>query len=111
MNIGENIIQLRNENSLSETELTNNVTASREAISKYERGVAVPSVDVAVSIVDAFEVTNDFLIGKNHLLAVDKKTLKRMQDIDFLAEGTNDKLFFLINNAIQHTNAKKAFNV
>lgn len=111
MNIGEKITQLRKEKSLSQTELANIVGASREAISKYERGEAVPSVDVAARIADAFEVTIDFLIGKNHTLAVDKKTLKRMQDIDSLDEGTKDKLFFLIDNVIQNTNARKAFAV
>jgi transcriptional regulator with XRE-family HTH domain len=109
MKIGEKITQLRKEKGLSQTELAEAISASREAISKYERGEAVPSVEVAAKIADVFEVTLDYLIGKDHHLAVDKKTLKRMQDIDTLDEGTKEKLFFLIDNVVQNFKTKKAF--
>lgn len=111
MKIAEKITQLRKEKGLSQTELAEAIKASREAISKYERGEAIPSVEVAARIADVFEVTIDFLMGKNHTLAVDNKTLKRMQDIDALDDNTKDKLFFLIDNVIQNTKAKKAFAV
>lgn len=55
MNIGEKIIQLRKEKGLSQTDLANSVGAPREAISNYERGEAVLSVDVAARIADALE--------------------------------------------------------
>ena len=42
-------------------------------------------------------------------MAVDKKTLKRMQDIDKLDDSTKDKLYFLIENVVQNSKAKKAF--
>jgi hypothetical protein len=70
---------------------------------------AVPSVEVAKKIADVFEMTIDFLIGNNHNLAVDKKTLKRMQNIDKLDESTKEKLFFLIDNVVQNFKTKKAF--
>jgi hypothetical protein len=38
-----------------------------------------------------------------------KKTLKRMQDIDKLDDNTRDKLFFLIDNVVQNSKAKRAF--
>lgn len=109
MKIGEKITQLRKEKGLSQTELADIIKASREAISKYERGEAIPSVEVAAKIADVFEVTIDFLIGKNHNMAVDKKTLRRMQDIDKLDDGTKEKLFFLIDNIVQNFKTKKAF--
>lgn len=109
MKIGEKITQLRKEKRLSQTDLAEAIKASREAISKYERGEAIPSVEVAKKIADVFEVTIDFLIGNNHNLAVDKKTLKRMQDIDKLDDSTKEKLFFLIDNVVQNFKTKKAF--
>jgi transcriptional regulator with XRE-family HTH domain len=108
MKISEKITQLRKEKGLSQTDLAKAIGASREAISKYERGEAIPSVEVAAKIADVFEVTIDFLTGKNHFLAVDNKTLKRMQEIDLLDDSTKDKLFFVIDNVIQNTKAKKA---
>lgn len=108
MKISEKITQLRKEKGLSQTDLAKAIGASREAISKYERGEAIPSVEVAAKIADVFEVTIDLLTGKNHSMAVDNKTLKRMQEIDLLDDNTKDKLFFVIDNVIQNTKAKKA---
>ena len=68
-----------------------------------------PSVEVASKIAEVFGVTIDYLIGKNHNMAVDKKTLKRMEDIDKLDNDTQEKLFFLIDNVVQNSKAKKAF--
>jgi len=109
MKIGDRIVQLRKDKGLSQTDLAAAIKASREAISKYERNEASPSVEVASKIAEVFEVTIDYLIGKNHNMAVDKKTLKRMEDIDKLDDGTKDKLFFLIDNVVQNSKAKKAF--
>ena len=44
-------------------------------------------------------------------MAVDKKTLKRMQDIDKLDDSTKDKLYFLIDNVVQNSKAKKSFRL
>lgn len=109
MKIGDRIGQLRKEKGMSQTDLAAAISASREAISKYERNEAVPSVEVASKIAEVFEVTIDYLIGKSHNMAVDKKTMKRMQDIDKLDDNTKDKLFFLIDNVVQNSKAKKAF--
>jgi len=46
---------------------------------------------------------------KNPNMAVDKKTLKRMEDIDKLDDGLKDKLFFLLDNVVQNYKAKKTF--
>lgn len=66
-------------------------------------------MEVASKIAEVFEVTIDYLIGKDHNMAVDKKTLKQMQDIDNLDDSNRDKLFFLIDNVVQNSKAKWAF--
>lgn len=109
MNIGDRITQLRKQKGFSQTELANLSEVSREAVSKYERGEAVPSVETAAKIANCLDVTIDYLIGNTHELAVDKKTLKRLQDIDSLDENTKDKLFFVIDNILQNYKAKKAY--
>ncbi|WP_262485836.1 helix-turn-helix domain-containing protein [Cyclobacterium lianum] len=55
--------------------------ASREIIGKYERGDAVPFIEAAKKIADAFGVSLDFLVGEGVNSSFDKKTLKRLQDI------------------------------
>jgi len=69
----------------------------------------IPSVEFAKRIADAFEVSLDFLVGEGVNAAFDKKTLKRIQDIERLDEATKDKLYFLIDNVVQNAIAKKAF--
>lgn len=105
--VGQHGKNLHKEKGLSQTDLAAAIKASREAISKYERNEAVPSVEVASKIAEVFAVTIDYLIGKDHNMAVDKKTLKRMQDIDKLDDNTKDKLFFLIDNVVQTPKQKK----
>ncbi len=109
MNIGDRITQLRKQKGFSQTELANLSEVSREAVSKYERGEAVPSVDTAAKIANCLDVTIDYLIGNSHELAVDKKTLKRLHDIDSLDESTKDKLYFVIDNILQNYKAKQAY--
>ena len=42
-------------------------------IGKYERGDAIPSFEVAKKIVDAFEVSLDYLVGEGQNANFDKK--------------------------------------
>jgi len=42
-------------------------------IGKYERGEAVPSIEAAKKIADAFEVSLDYLVGEGINALFDKK--------------------------------------
>ena len=92
-----------------ETRLGRNSGVSREMIGKYERGEAVPSIDAAKKIADAFEVSMDYLVGEGVNVSFDKKNLKRLQDIEKLDDATKDKLYFVIDNIVQNYKAKKAY--
>ena len=52
--IGDRIAYLRKVKGISQTELANNIKASREAIGKYERNEAMPSVETAKKIARMF---------------------------------------------------------
>jgi len=78
-------------------------------IGKYERGEAVPSIDAAKKIADAFEESMDYLVGEGVNVSFDKKNLKRLQDIEKLDDATKDKLYFVIDNIVQNFKAKKAY--
>lgn len=108
MNTGKTIATLRDQKRLSQADLADKSGVSRVMIGKYERGEAVPSIEFAKRIADAFEVSLDYLVGEGQNASFDKKTLQRINDIQKLDEETRDKLFFLIDNVIQNTKAKKA---
>jgi len=78
-------------------------------IGKYERGEAVPSIDAAKKIADALEASLDYLVGEGALATLDKKLLKRIEDIGHLDEETQKHPFFLMDNVIQNYKTKKAF--
>lgn len=53
-------------------------------IGKYEREKAVPSIEAAKKIAEAFEVSLDYLAGEGINDQFDKKTIQHMRDIEDL---------------------------
>lgn len=109
METGKIIATLRESKGWSQTDLANNNGVSRVMIGKYERREAVPSIDAAKKIADAFEVSLGYLLGEGQNARFDKKTVQRLQDIEALNPTVKDKLFFLIDTVIRDTNAQKAY--
>lgn len=109
MNIGSRITELRKAKKWSQTELGDKAGVSREIIGRYERNDAMPSIEVAKKIADAFNVSLDYLAGDNINAQFNKETIKRMQGIEELEDKDREHLFFLIDNVIQNYKTKKAF--
>jgi transcriptional regulator with XRE-family HTH domain len=105
--IGNRITELRKNKGWSQTELAKQIKASREAIGKYERDEALPSVETAKKIADAFEVTLDYLVDEEALPTFDKKTVTRLKGIQQLDEENKSHVFamldaFLLKCSIQN---------
>ena len=62
----ERLKELRLERSLSQQELGKIVNVSKMAISHWESGHSEPSISQLIILSDFFEVTVDYLIGKNN---------------------------------------------
>ncbi|MGM0479147.1 MAG: helix-turn-helix domain-containing protein [Bacteroidota bacterium] len=92
---------LRKEKGWSQTDLANQSGVSREMISKYERGIAIPSVDAAKKIADAFNVSLDYLVGEGINASFDKSTLKRLQEIQNMKPEFRTQLFSVIDSVIR----------
>ncbi len=61
--LAENIKKYRTDRNLTQTELARKIHVSCQAISKWERGAAVPELDKLCLLADEFQVTLDELIG------------------------------------------------
>ena len=109
MNTGKIIEALRKKQSWSQSELADKTNVSRVMIGKYEREEAVPSIEAAKSIADAFSVSLDYLFGEGVNASFDKKTVQRLQDIQSLDNDTQNMLFKIIDTIIRDTKAKKAY--
>ncbi|MET6997060.1 helix-turn-helix domain-containing protein [Chitinophaga defluvii] len=97
MNTSKIIADLRDKKGWSQTDLADKREVSRVMIGKYERGEAVPSIDAAKKIADALEVSLDYLVGVGMNAKFDKKTLKRLEDLELLEEEKKRrKKYFMI---------------
>lgn len=107
--IGDRIAYLRKVKGISQTDLANSIKASREAIGKYERNEAMPSVETAKKIADVFEVTLDFLIDESANASFDKQTVKRLKDIELLNDDDRKTLFAMMDAFLRDAKARKAY--
>ena len=109
MTFGERIAYQRKQLKINQEELAKKVGTSGPIIGRYERDEMKPSIDVAKKIADALAVTLDYLLGGSDNMVMDKKLLKRLEDIEALPQEEKDKVYYFIDMAITHHKTKKAF--
>ncbi len=108
MNTGNIIEELRKKQNWSQRELAEKTNVSRVImIGKYEGGEALPSIDVDKGIAYSFGVSLDYLVGEAFNASFDKKTEKRLQDIQNFDEETQGMLFCLIDTVLRDIKLKK----
>jgi transcriptional regulator with XRE-family HTH domain len=107
MNTGKVITELRKAKDWSQTDLSGKSGVSREMIGKYERNEAVPSIEAAKKIADAFEVSLDYLVG-NAEQAIDKATLNRLNDINRLAPDDKNLVYAFLDSFITKSKIQSA---
>ncbi len=65
MKLYEKIALYRKKNGLSQEELAEKIGVSRQAVSKWETGDALPEITKLKALADTFNVTVDFLLDEN----------------------------------------------
>lgn len=63
--IAENLINLRKEAKLTQTDLAEKLNYSDKAISKWEQGESLPGIDVFVLLAEIYDVNLDYFVQKN----------------------------------------------
>ena len=66
MNIGERIMALRKENSISQTELAKRLNVSRQAVSKWEQGVSSPDTERLIRLAEILGTEVEYLATGTH---------------------------------------------
>lgn len=92
MSFGKRLIDARKNRGLSQDELAKMIGTKGPAIGRYERGVAKPTIEVAIKLANALDVSLDYLVGKIDV-EFDHAALRRLIDISVLPE--KDKNFML----------------
>lgn len=90
----------RKEKGLSQGQLAQRISADLQRVSKYERGVNIPTTDIMVRIADALDVSLDYLLrnGKNRVLGKirDTELIDQFSQIDALPDDDRKHLKALI---------------
>ena len=76
MKLSEKIIQLRKVNSWSQEELAEKMEVSRQAISRWENGTALPDSNNLLQLSKLFNVTADYLLNEDYASDNDIPCLK-----------------------------------
>ncbi len=66
-------------------------------VGRYERNEIKPSIEVAAKIADELAVTVDYLLGNSDNMVLDKKLMKRMEDIEALPDEEKEKVYYFID--------------
>jgi len=106
MNFGHKISLIRKQKKMSQAQLGKASGINGDIVGKYERDEMKPSIETAKKLADALEVSLDYLVGEDDLKVVDKKTLKRLQDIQNLSDKDKDYIFYTLDNLIKAAKLK-----
>ncbi len=110
MKLGEKITKLKKLKNLSQVALAEATGISRDAISKYERGDSIPSVDYAKRIADALGVSLDYLVSDSDKEDVlDNDAVKRIKEIQGLPLSEKEKIYSVVDALIRDYRTKKAY--
>jgi transcriptional regulator with XRE-family HTH domain len=96
MNIlGARIKRLRNENKMTQKQLSEKLSISESAVGMYERNEREPSFEIVSKLSELFKVTSDYLIGRTNTpndTADDTKISTAFHDFDNLTEEEKEYL-------------------
>ncbi len=58
--------ELREENNLTQEQLANKISTSKQVLSRYEKNQREPGINIVSKIADFFEVSIDYLAGRKN---------------------------------------------
>lgn len=105
MTFGQKITSVRKQKNMSQAELGKLSGVNGDIVGKYERDEMKPSIETAKKLADALEVSLDYLVG-GELKVLDKKTLKRLQDIEKLPDMDKQNIFYTLDSLIKAAKLK-----
>lgn len=93
MDISNKIQILRKDKGISQEELAEKLSVSRQAVSKWETGAAMPDIDKIVILSEIFNVTTDYLL--KDIDTFGNKDIFVEKNINNTKKYNNNKILFL----------------
>ncbi|PKV52440.1 helix-turn-helix protein [Aquimarina sp. MAR_2010_214] len=96
MNFGSIVVELRKEQSISQTDLATKLGIHKNVLGRYERNEVLPSIEIARKIADILDVSLDYLTGKADV-QMDKHTRDRILEVSKFEEEDKEHIFSVID--------------
>lgn len=111
MAVGDKILTLRKEKGWSQQQLAKKIGTSGPIIGRYERDEMVPSVEVALKLANAFNITLDYLVDNTGKVTEikDRAMLERLMEIEKLEHEDKKTIAHVIDSLLRDARAKKAY--
>ena len=106
--IGSKITKLRKNLNLTQLELAQKIFVTPQAVSKWEKGKSVPSIEVLIELTKLFNVSIDFLLDNTEILDDDYKSIFKyysraaaLNKFIYCKSPNNDvkKIFYLLEDS------------
>jgi len=94
--IADRLIELRKKNGLSQEELADKLSISRQAISKWERGESLPDTENLIALSKLYSVSLDDLVANEKIEGKSVTVVGRKSDGNAVSKFTTKKTVFLI---------------
>src|SRR5690554_654550 len=104
MKISEKIKRLRKERGWSQTQLSNKLNLHSQQISRYERGLFVPSSETLAKLAEVFGVSVDYLLNEDEDIGSykikDKQLRRYFAEVDKLEEDDKNLIKGVIESVL-----------
>ncbi len=108
MTFGERLILVRKRKKMSQADIGKKIGINGDAVGRYERNEVRPTIEMALKLAQALEVSLDFLTG-NSDTEIDKATLNRIQEINKLTNENKEHIYITLDALIRDFRNKQAY--
>lgn len=99
LSLPANISKLRKEHSMTQEQLAEALGVTFASVSKWERGVATPELNLIAEMADLFEVSIDALLGYEFRNNDRENVIARLKQ--YVHDRNNEDVFFDVEKALQ----------
>jgi transcriptional regulator with XRE-family HTH domain len=116
MSLAKKIVQLRKERNLTQKELARIVGVHFSHMSRYERGISLPSIDVVKKIAHMFNVSADYLLFDDSDAMIraniaDQELLQQFERISRMSEREKSAVKTVLEGVIIKHNLEEMLRV
>jgi len=91
--LNENIKRLRMARGLNQVEFARIMGVSKQCVSNWENDNIMPSIEMLIKIADFFNVTTDYILGRNERIYI---------DVTGLSDEQISHISLIVSDILQH---------